>query len=104
MLTLLQQGVRRTSRGRSPDFDGIEYPTLGLLLTEQLKRFNVQQGEADSSVKGRWHPLVLKWCISIMLKSKAAYEELRSAGFLALPHERTLQRYIHTVKGGMRAA
>jgi hypothetical protein len=86
--------------------DGIEYPTLGLLLTvcellwEQLKRFNVQQGEADSSVKARWHPLVL---IEVVHQHHAEEQgSLWGAAISWLPcpatwtHSATL--YIHTVK------
>ena len=36
---------------------------------------------------------MLRWCISIFLKSPSAYEHLRNYGFLALPHKNTLKKY-----------
>lgn len=43
----------------------------------------------------RWHPLIVKWCLSLKLKSPAAYCTLKEIGFLVLPSERTLRDYTH---------
>ena len=67
-------------------------PTLALLLASQLDRWE------KPHCKRQWHPLILKWCISIFSKSHAAYDELRESGFLTLPHVRTLQRYMQGVR------
>ena len=63
---------------------------FGRLLEEQLQR--VQRSTKE------WHPLIIKWCLSVANKSIEAYEALRSSGFLKLPHLSTLQRYIRVVQ------
>ena len=44
----------------------------------------------------RWHPTMIKWCLSIRLKSSRAYETMRE--FLTLPSSRTLRDYTHYIK------
>jgi uncharacterized membrane-anchored protein YhcB (DUF1043 family) len=46
----------------------------------------------------RWHPLMIKWCLNIKLRSTAAYKAMRNSGFLKLPSERTLRDYTHWTK------
>ena len=41
----------------------------------------------------RYHPHVIRFCLSIHAKSPAAYRELRDSGVLVLPSERTLRDY-----------
>ena len=43
----------------------------------------------------RWHPLIIRWCLSIYHKSPAAYKQLanRRINFLRLPHVNTLNKY-----------
>ena len=41
----------------------------------------------------RWHPMVIKWCLRIYLKSHGLYEDLRNSGGLKLPSGRTLSAY-----------
>ncbi len=41
----------------------------------------------------RWHPMLIRWCLSMKLLSPAAYRALRSSGLLVLPSERTLRDY-----------
>ena len=43
----------------------------------------------------RWHPLMIKWALHLRMLSSAAYHATRTAGFIALPSERTLRDYIH---------
>ena len=43
----------------------------------------------------RWHPLLIRWAMSLKLQSSAAYRALRNSGFILMPSERTLQDYIH---------
>ena len=63
------------------------------LLWEQQK-----QALSAQSTKGmRWHPLIVKWCLSLRLKSPAAYHTLTESGFLVLPSERTLRDYTHYI-------
>ena len=46
----------------------------------------------------RWHPMFIKWCLSLKLLSSATYSALRSANVIALPSERTLRDYTHYIK------
>ena len=52
----------------------------------------------------RWHPLIIRWCLSIFYVSPAAYKQIASKRnkFLALPHINTLKKYINytTPKSG----
>ena len=46
----------------------------------------------------RWHPMMIRWCLSLKLISSASYHALRSSNLLVLPSERTLRDYTHFVK------
>ncbi|XP_078486472.1 uncharacterized protein LOC144744955 [Ciona intestinalis] len=47
-----------------------------------------------SKTKGeRYHPEIIKFCLSLATKSKSCYEELRESGLLRLPSSRTLNDY-----------
>lgn len=46
----------------------------------------------------RWHPLMIKWCLNVKLRSTSAYAAMRNSGFLKLPSERTLRDYTHWTK------
>ena len=46
----------------------------------------------------RWHPMMIRWCLSLKLLSSVSYMALRSSNLLALPSERTLRDYTHVVK------
>ena len=46
----------------------------------------------------RWHPMMIKWCLSLKLLSPCAYHTLRSSNLLVLPSERTLRDYTHFIK------
>uniref|UniRef100_A0A7M5VE59 Uncharacterized protein n=1 Tax=Clytia hemisphaerica TaxID=252671 RepID=A0A7M5VE59_9CNID len=41
----------------------------------------------------RWHPIIIRWCLGIYLKSPGAYDHIRDTGFLKLPHRTTLNQY-----------
>ena len=58
-----------------------------ILLKDQAKALEV------SPKQMRWHPLVIKWCLSQFNKSHAAYEELRKSGVIKLPSGRLLSDY-----------
>ena len=69
-----------------------------LLWQEQLKynRLNKKQ-------QTRWHPLVIRFALSLLYSSRAAYHTVTSSGFLSLPSKRTLRDYSHwcTVRNGV---
>ena len=48
----------------------------------------------------RWHPLVIRWCLSIKLRSPSTYEAMCKSGLLKLPSQRTLglRDYTHVIK------
>ena len=41
----------------------------------------------------RYHPHVIRFCLSVHVESPSAYRELRDSGILVLPSERTLRVY-----------
>ena len=45
----------------------------------------------------RWHPLIIRWCLSIYHSSPAAYRQMASKRnkFIVLPHVNTLKKYIN---------
>lgn len=43
----------------------------------------------------RWHPLVVRFALSLYYSSRVAYRTAASSGFLVLPSERTLRDYTH---------
>ena len=68
-------------------------PFMKLFWEEQLKMYKTSQ-------KGvRYHPMIIRFCLSLHSKSASAYEELRDAlgrkqgGLLTLPCKRTLRDY-----------
>ncbi len=48
----------------------------------------------------RWHPALIKWCLSLKMLSSSSYRALRSSGVLVLPSERTLRDYTHWMESG----
>ena len=66
------------------------------LLWEQQK---LQSGLKDSRTM-KWHPLILRWCLSIYIKSPTAYKHIRSSSFLHLPCKNTLLKYINFTDPG----
>jgi len=70
----------------------MEYPdpeSFQRLFWEQQAKFN----RAKSAKGMRWHPMIIKWCLYLRYKSRAAYTAMKSAGFIHLPSDRTLQDY-----------
>ena len=67
-----------------------------------LKKIFWEQQLKVASVKNkrqiRWHPLIIKWCLSMKLSSSAAYRAMRETGFITLPSEHTLCDYTHIFK------
>ena len=47
----------------------------------------------------RWHPAMIKWCLSLKLLSSSCYNALRSSGVIKLPSERTLRDYTNSTTG-----
>ena len=45
-----------------------------------------------------YHPMIIRFCISLAAKSASAYDELRNTGILTLPSRRTLRDYTNYIK------
>ena len=59
------------------------------LLWEQQQK----QASYSDSKRMKWHPVRIRWRISIYLKSPGAYKQLRNSGLLKLPHKKALSKY-----------
>ena len=46
----------------------------------------------------KYHPMILRFCISLASKSASAYDELRNTRILSLPSRRTLRDYTNYIK------
>lgn len=53
---------------------------------------------AKKNTSVRWHPLFIRWCLSIMLSSPKTYDIIRDSEFISLPCRRTLCDYTNWVK------
>ena len=62
-------------------------PYMQLFLQEQKKSLSVTANGI------RYHPMIIRFCLSIAAKSPSAYDELRSSNILTLPSRRTLSDY-----------
>nr|XP_047133158.1 uncharacterized protein LOC124811499 [Hydra vulgaris] len=60
---------------------------MNLFWQEQKKLFRV------SSSGVRYHPMIIRYCLSIASKSPSAYQEIRNSKILVLPSLRTLRDY-----------
>lgn len=61
------------------------------LFWEQQRKLALAKGPKGM----RWHPSLIKWGISLFLKSPAAYRNLNKSGFIKLPSESTLKSYLN---------
>ena len=69
------------------DFNMIMSENLGKMTTflklfwEQQKQFTKNK----SATSNRYHPMIIRFCLSLASKSASAYDELRSSNTLTLP-------------------
>ena len=68
--------------------DEIENPLFIKLCWQERKK--LAQG---NSLAIRYHPMIIRFCISLASRSPSAYDELRDTGLLTLPSRRTLRDY-----------
>ena len=72
-------------------------PFMRLFWTEQQKYIRT-----ENKSQLRYHPAIIKYCLSIAAKSTAAYDQMRldkdGAGVLVLPSQRTLRNYRNYIK------
>ncbi|XP_070573886.1 uncharacterized protein [Ptychodera flava] len=67
-------------------------PDLLLLWDEQKKML-----QTKGATGRRWHPKIIRMCLSIWMRSPRAYEELKRSGMLILPSGRLLSMYKNCV-------
>ena len=65
-----------------------------------MKMFWEEQNKLQSSSPHgvKYHPMLIRFCLSLYAKSASAYEELRSSNVLTLPSQRTLRDYRNAIK------
>lgn len=66
------------------------------LLWEQQKL----QSNLPNKKGMRWHPLIIRWCLSIYLKSPSTYKLIKESPFLNLPCKNTLLKYVNFTDPG----
>ena len=67
-------------------------PFMNLFWQQQKKLFS-------SSCTGvRYHPMIIRFCLSLAAKSPSCYEELRNSKVLVLPSQRRLKDYRNAIK------
>ena len=64
-------------------------------ITPHMRVFWEQQRKliASPTFGRRYHPQIIRFCLSLHAKSPAAYKELQESGILVLPSQRTLRDY-----------
>ena len=63
------------------------------LFWQQQKKLSTR-----SSTGVRYHPMIIRYCLSLATKSPACYEELRKSKILVLPSQRTLKDYRNCIR------
>ena len=67
-------------------------PFMSLFWEQQKKLFE------KSNTGVRFHPMIIRFCLSLAAKSPTCYEELRNSGILILPSQRRLKDYRNAIK------
>ena len=67
-------------------------PFMELFWQQQKKMFS------SSATGVRFHPMIVRYCLSLAAKSPSCYEELRNSGILVLPSQRTLRDYRNFIR------
>ena len=67
-------------------------PFMSLFWQQQQKLFS------SSGIGVRYHPMIIRFCLSLAAKSPSCYEELRNSGVLTLPSQRRLKDYRNAIK------
>lgn len=67
-------------------------PFMNLFWREQKRLFS----RTNTGV--RYHPMIIRFCLSLASKSPSCYEELRNSGVLVLPSQRRLKDYRNAIK------
>ena len=106
MRTELQKNTVLVDNELGKDFSSIINESQDSDMTPFMKLFWQEQKKLFShSIKGqRYHPMIIRFCLSLQSKSPAAYKEFRDAlgrkngGILTLPCKRTLRDYKNWIR------
>ena len=84
----------------STDFCKITNSADDSEITPFMKLFWEQQRKLfSSSATGvRFHPMIIRFCLSLAAKSPSCYEELRNSKVLVLPSQRRLKDYRNAIR------
>ena len=85
--------LHQTMTRESPEFD--ESSPQFLLWQQQKHQLSLTDNRSMT-----WHPLVIRWCLSIYLKSPGTYQHIRQTKFLSLPCKNTLLNYVNFTDPG----
>ena len=71
-----------------------------IVISPFMKMFWEQQRQSflNPQSKMKYHPMIIRFCLSLAMKSASTYNELRSANILKLPSLWTLRDYKNAVK------
>ena len=69
-------------------------------ITQFMKLFWQEQRKLStrSTTGVRYHPMIIRFCLSLAAKSPSCYEELCNSGVLVLPSQRRLKDYRNAIK------
>lgn len=67
-------------------------PFMNLFWQQQKKLFS------SSRTGVRYHPMIIRFCLSLAAKSPSCYEELRNSKVLVLPSQRRLKDYRNAIR------
>ena len=84
----------------SNDFSKILNSADDAEITPFMKLFWEQQKKlfSSSSTGVRYHPMIIRFCLSLAAKSPSCYEELRNSKVLILPSQRRLKDYRNAIR------
>jgi len=84
----------------SNDFSKILNSADDAEITPFMKLFWEQQKKlfSRSSTGVRYHPMIIRFCLSLAAKSPSCYEELRNSKVLILPSQRRLKDYRNAIR------
>ena len=60
--------------------------------------WELQKSSQNKGSGVRYHPMIIRFCLSLASKSASAYNKLRSSNVLTLPRLRTLRDYKNAIR------
>lgn len=95
MQSSLEKASVHVNQDMSDDFVNIFSGATPDQVTPFMNLFWQQQQKLFTASKSgrKFHPMIIRFCLSLAAKSPSCYEELRNSGVLVLPSQRTLREY-----------